>query len=118
MKVAQVIPLYKAGAQDSFGNYRPISLLPNLSKIYERAMYNRLEQFLEKKQIISPSQFGFRKMHSTGHALVNIVEPIKGTVNGGNFACGLFLFFKGFRYRQYPHTNRRNMSLWHPRSCH
>ena len=65
MKIAQVIPLFKAGTQDSCGNYRPISLLSNISKVYERAMYNRLEQYLEKMQSVSPSQFGFRKKHST-----------------------------------------------------
>ena len=58
-------PLLKAGVQDSCGNYQPISLLSNMSKVNGRAMYNRLEQYLEKMQSVSPSQFGFRKKHST-----------------------------------------------------
>ena len=94
MKVAQVMPLFKAGAPDTCGNYRPISLLPNISKIFERAMYNRVYNYLESMQIINPLQFGFRKMHSTNHALVSIIEHVKKIVDNGNFACGLFLDFQ------------------------
>ena len=56
-------------------------------------MYNRLEQYLEKMQLISPLQVAFRKKHSNGHALVSVVERIKRVVDGGNFAGGLFLDF-------------------------
>ena len=94
MKVAQVIPLFKSGATDTCGNYRPISLLSNLSKIFERAMYDRLYSYLESRQLINPLQFGFRKMHSTNHALVSITEHVKKIVDNGNFACGLFLDFQ------------------------
>ena len=45
-------------------------------------------------QLISPLQFGFRKKHSTGHALVSISERIKRVVDAGNFACGIFLDFQ------------------------
>ena len=94
MKQAQVVPLFKSGAQEKCGNYRPISLLPNLSKIFEKAMYNHLYSFLETMQIISPLQFGFRKMHSTNHALISIIEHVKSIVDHGKFACGLFLDFQ------------------------
>ena len=94
LKLARVVPLFKSGAQDKCGNYRPISLLSNLSKVFERAMYNRLYSYLETMKIISPLQFGFRKMHSTNHALVSIIEHVKSIVDHGNFACGLFLDFQ------------------------
>ena len=58
-------PLLKAGVQDSCGNYQPISLLSNMSKVNGRAMYNRLEQYLKKMQLLSPLQFDFRKKHFT-----------------------------------------------------
>jgi hypothetical protein len=94
MKVAQVIPLFKSGATDTCGNYRPISLLSNLSKIFERAMYNRLYSYLESRQLINPSQFGFSKMHSTNNALVSIIEHVKKINDNGNFVCCLFLDFQ------------------------
>ena len=57
-------------------------------------MYNRLYSYLESMDIISPLQFGFRKMHSTSHAVVSIIEHVKRIVDRGNFACGLFLDFQ------------------------
>ena len=58
-------------------NYRPISLLSNLSKIFERVMYNRIESFLDDFEIMYELQYGFRKKHSTNHALLNIIEQIR-----------------------------------------
>ena len=55
-------------------NYRPISVLSILSKIFEKAMFKRLYSYLEYHNIIYPLQFGFRQKHSTDHALVRITE--------------------------------------------
>ena len=60
MKTAKVIPLYKAGSKHNFTNYRPVSLLPQFSKILEKLFNSRLEAFLEKHQLLSDSQYGFR----------------------------------------------------------
>ena len=65
LKVANVIPLYKADDPLKFNNYRPVSLLSILSKIFEKAMYNRLTDFLETQKLLMEKQFGFRKNHST-----------------------------------------------------
>ena len=54
----------------------PISLLSNLSKLYELLMYNRIWSFLEESNILFEKQFGFRTNHSTNHALLWIVEEI------------------------------------------
>lgn len=59
LKVAKVIPLYKGGKPDDVSNYRPISVLPTLSKIYERVMYDRLYAHLSRK---TEYQFGFRQI--------------------------------------------------------
>ena len=61
IKAGKVIPLFKGGKQSEIGNYRPISLLPQFGKIFEKLFINRLESFLTEKNIISDSQFGFRK---------------------------------------------------------
>ena len=69
MKIAKVIPVYKAKEQDLFSNYRPISLLPAISKILERVVYKRVYNFLKLNDIFYPSQYGFRSNHSTIDAL-------------------------------------------------
>ena len=51
MKNAKVIPIYKAGERNLFSNYRPVSLLPQFSKILERLFSNRLIDFIEKKDV-------------------------------------------------------------------
>ena len=70
LKIAKVIPLFKSNDASLFTNYRPISLLPIFSKIFERIMYNRLYNYLKKCNILSESQFGFREGHSTYMALL------------------------------------------------
>ena len=65
LKVAVIIPIHKAGNKDKFTNYRPISLLPILSKILEKIIHLTLSEYLEEHSILYPLQFGFRKKHST-----------------------------------------------------
>ena len=69
--MARVIPLYKNGQRNIPGNYRPISVLPAISKIMERIMYDQLYNYLTKFELLSDSQFGFRKSHSTATALLD-----------------------------------------------
>lgn len=90
-KLAKVVPVYKSGSADICSNYRPISLLSNISKIIEKATHRRLYEFLEKSNVIYDLQFGFRKEHSTNHALVNLVSNVNDVLDRGEFACGLFL---------------------------
>ena len=80
LKAALVCPIFKKGDKMSYANYRPISLLSNISKIFERVMYNRIEEFLAEHDIIYDLQFGFRK-NSTNHALLNIVEKIRSNLD-------------------------------------
>ena len=61
MKIARVIPIFKTGDVQSFSNYRPISILPQFSKILENIFHSRLTSFLNNKQILYEGQYGFRK---------------------------------------------------------
>ena len=69
--MAKVVPLYKNGQRNIPGNYRPISVLPAISKIMERIMYDQLYNYLTKYELLSNSQFGFREFHSTATALLD-----------------------------------------------
>ena len=70
-KIARVIPLFKNGKRNLAGNYRPISVLPAISKIMERILYTQLYEYLSANNILSEHQFGFRKFHSTATALLD-----------------------------------------------
>ena len=70
-KTAKVIPLYKNGQRNIPGNYRPISVLPAISKVLKRILYDQLYSYLTKSEVLSNSQFGFRKFHSTATALLD-----------------------------------------------
>ena len=94
MKIARVIPIFnKDGSQDC-NNYRPISLLPNISKLFEKLIKNRLSKFLEDNKCLFSRQFGFRNKHTTNHALIDLTENIRKALDGNEFACGVFLDFK------------------------
>ena len=74
-------------------NYRPISVLPVFSKIFERIMYNRLFEYLDTKKILYSHQYGFRKGFSTYMALVTLIDNLSTALENGEYAIGIFLDF-------------------------
>mgnify|MGYP000067681235 CR=1 FL=1 len=90
-KIAKIIPIFKKGQKCSIENYRPISILSVFSKILEKVMYNRLVPFLEKYNILSSSQFGFRKGKSISNALYTFIEEIFTAWDKRKRVTGLFL---------------------------
>ena len=91
MKIAKIIPLYKSGDNQSYCNYRPISILPSLSKILEKTVYKRLTDYLNKYDILNTSQYGFRHGHSTSMALLDFVERIHEELDRKEYTIGVFL---------------------------
>ena len=76
-KTAKVIPILKKGKdKKSAKNYRPISMLNGLDKIFEKIILNGLNEYTEENNILSKEQFGFRKDHSTIHQVKRIVNMI------------------------------------------
>lgn len=90
-KTAKVIPVFKKGKPDQVDNYRPISLLNNLSKIFEKLMYKRVTSYLNKHNILSDNQFGFRAGHSTTDAVFSCVNMLKMEKGNHQHVMGLFL---------------------------
>ena len=92
LKIAKVIPIYKnKGDELLVSNYRPISLLSNINKIFEKLVYSRLYSFFNLHNCIYELQFGFRANHSTNHALFSLTEEIRKALDNNNFACGIFI---------------------------
>ena len=94
MKIAKIVPLYKSGDPLLISNYRPVSVLPLFSKIFERIMYNRLMSFIKRHNILYKYQFGFREGHSTSMALTILIDHILSAIDKGEIVVGVFLDLK------------------------
>ena len=93
IKLANVLPLYKSEDPHSFNNYRPVSLLCVLSKVFEKVMYDRLLEFLEIHKLLFAGQFGFRKQHSSYIALMILIDKLISSLDKGEMVIGIFLDF-------------------------
>ena len=91
MKIAKIIPIFKNDDPTEIKNYRPISLLPILSKVLEKLAYNRLYKFLTDNNLLNPNQFGFRKGYSTEYAIIQSCDKIINTLAKKEHIIGIFL---------------------------
>ena len=91
LKVAKVTPVFKKGDSQLFDNYRPISLLPIFGKVFEKIIYSRLYDFLISQNIVYSKQFGFRKSHSTSHAVNYSVNMLTKNLEAKNHVIGIFI---------------------------
>ena len=92
MKIAKVIPVYKSkGDAKLFTSYRPISLLPVLSKLLEKIIHKRLYSFLVKHNILYESQYGFRNSHSTINAVSELTSHILENFDKRKMTLSVFL---------------------------
>jgi hypothetical protein len=90
LKIAKIVPIFKGGDSLSVDNYRPISLLNNFSKVLEKIICNRLTSFLETNNLLSKSQFGFRKNHSTIHPILHLLNEITNASNQRKLTIAIF----------------------------
>lgn len=91
LKTSIIKPLHKKGPKDEPNNYRPIALLPCFSKIFEKVIYNRLTEFLDKYNILNKNQFGFRKDSSTSLAIYAFLSNLWEAINAKKDCTGLFI---------------------------
>jgi hypothetical protein len=94
MKIAKVLPLFKSGKDRELTNYRPISLLPQISKILEKLFNDRLDAFIEKYDILNEAQYGFRKNRSTSSASLELSEQITTAIDNKEYTLGVFIDLK------------------------
>ena len=81
LKIAKVIPLYKKQYEKVFGNYRPISLLSSVSKVFERIVFDQLYDYFTTNGLLFNSQYGFRKHHSTELAALEPTDKIRREID-------------------------------------
>ena len=91
LKIARVVPLFKGGEKNNWSNYRPVSVLSSLSKIFEVALAKRLYSFLEDSGILSSHQHGFQKKRSTVTAVAQFLNEIHAAWEDKKYALGVFM---------------------------
>ena len=94
LKIARVMPTFKNGSKDIADNYRPISILPTLSKIIEKHVCKHLYRYLVKYKLLHLSQSGFRSSHSCHTALIKLIDQWLKAIDDGDFTGVIYLDFK------------------------
>jgi exonuclease III len=91
LKCACITPVFKAGDPTNITNYRPISVLPLFSKIFEKCMVERLINFAESFSLVSAKQFGFQRELSTSDAVIEMLEYIYSSLNDKEHCLSVFV---------------------------
>ena len=91
LKIAKVIPIFKKGDPSLFENYRPISLLPAISKVLEKIIALQLSSYFETNKLLFDNQYGFRPKHSTEHAALELIDRIINKMDTNEIPLNIFL---------------------------
>ena len=90
LKMARVVPIYKKNCKNDPSNYRPVTVLNVISKIFEKVIYDQVEVYLTENNVLYCLQSGFRRSYSTDTCLIHLTDKIKYETDKGNFT-GLVL---------------------------
>jgi hypothetical protein len=93
LKYSIIKSLYKKGDKTDPSNYRPISMLTSFSKVLEKALNNRLIEYLNNNNILNSQQFGFRKNLATEDAIFRLIHEILNALNSKIMVDSIFFFF-------------------------
>ena len=94
LKLAKVVPIFKAGDTSAINNYRPISVLSFFSKVYEKIVYNHVLDFVDDNNVLYDYQYGFRHSHSTQQAIITLIDRISKSLDKGDIAIIILLDLK------------------------
>ena len=86
--------IFKQDDDTDANNYGPIALLSNFNRILKKKMCSKEWSLIEQKNLSTPSQYSFRKAHSTQHAILDIVNAIQTNMDNRLFSCGIFIGLK------------------------
>ena len=89
LELAEVSPVFKKKNDLDKENYRPVSVLSYVTKVFERIMYMQIDTFMRDK--LSKLLTGFRKNHSTQHCLMSMLEMWKNTFDKGGYVSAIFM---------------------------
>lgn len=90
LKISRIMPIFKKGDKHDPANYRPISILPVLSKIFEKLLLSRLTDFLKSFDVINENQHGFLKNKNTTTAIFSFIDYVLKGLDEGELTIGLF----------------------------
>ena len=90
LKIAKVVPIFKSGDCALTNNYRPISLLPVISKVIEKIIYTQLSLYFESNTLFSDRQYGFRQNRSTEQATLELTDRIISAMDNNDVPIGIF----------------------------
>ena len=88
-KTSKIVQLFKKGESPLLTNYRPISLLPTISKIFERIIHDQMYAYLNSNNLVAEQQYGFRKLHSAEYAAMNLINHVAKQMESGHTLCNL-----------------------------
>eukprot|EP00794_Sanderia_malayensis_P000891 gene891-188_t len=108
-KAAKVIPTHKSGVHSNPDNYRPISVLPVISKVIEKIVHRQLITYLDKNNLLTKSQFGFRPKLSTEYAATILLDGIRVKVDKGRLVGAIFVDLS-FPQISFRHHKSRNVA--------
>ena len=94
MKKSVIIPIHKNNNKNNLENYRPISIIPQFSKIIEKIIKKRIDNFIEKNNIISSNQYGFKKKSNTLHAIYALTNNITNSIDKHDKIAAVFVDIK------------------------
>ena len=94
LKIARVASIFKEGDRDNMTNYRPISVICTVARVFDRLLYNQLDDYLIDNKILYNNQWGLRSLHSTSLALIDCADNWAININDGNINFTLLLDIK------------------------
>ena len=91
LKIAMVFPLFKKDDPTIMDNYRPISLLTAISKLFEKVVFSQLYEYFHKNNLFYESQYGFSKNHSTEYAAMELTDKVLEDIDEENISIAIFM---------------------------
>ena len=91
VKIANINPIYKKDDPHFTDNYQPISLLPSISKVFEKVVFLQLYKYFNENKLLYKSQYGFRSLHSTEFAAIEITDKIYQNLDNKKSPLAIYL---------------------------